>query len=1013
MDASMKGRAEQVSDTGAAIRRRRLAAGLTQQELADASGVSVRTVRDIEQGRVDRPRAASVRRLVEALVPGPGSAGVSVDVLGPLSVTRDGRPVELRGTLTRGLLGLLALQAGETVATASIVAALWGERPPRTCRTQIHRAVNQIRDALEPDRQPREPGDLIRLEPGGYVLALDAERVDASRFRSLVERARDGGVDALALLDEALRCWRGPVLADAPATLHAQPVVAAVERQRLSAVLALADLALDAGRPDVAAAHVRDLAAVEPLHEGLHARQMLLLAAGGEQAAALRLYTELRDRLVGELGVEPGPELRAAQLRVLRSDAAPAAAGSAVPVLPSTAEPVRPVPGQLPAGVRAFAGRQRQLAALDAHLAAAAPDRPPAPVVVVGPAGVGKSALATHWAHRVRGRFPDGQLHIDLQGFHPSGAALDPGAVLRGFLQALGVPPHRVPPDLSGQVGLYRTVTAGRRLLVVLDNARDADHVRTLLPAEPGCLAVVTSRSPMLGLVASDEAHLVELDPLPAGEATDLLAGRLGRDRLAAEPSAAADIVRRCGGLPVALAVAAARAAGQPALPLAALADELRRERDSLQPFDLGDTTTDVRAVFSWSYRTLGPAAARTFRHLGLHPGPSVGAAAVASMVGAAPAEVGAALTELVGAHLVTRVRAGRYGLHDLFRAYAAEVGRRTDSAAGTAAARRRLYDHHLATAYRAALRLNPHRRPFPSVDPGPSVVPESVDGYADAVAWFTAELPTVLTLVDEAVAAGLPVHGWRLGWTVLTFLRRDGRWHDLARVTTAALACAEDADDVLGRAHAERGRALAWAGMGGGAHPAADAHAALERALTHFTTAGDRVGQGETHLDLASALQHLGERATALAHAERALELFRAAGYEYGEANARNSIGWHHADLGRYDLALAHCLAALSRLEELGDRYGQAATSHSVGYAYQRLGRHTEAIVHYRRAARLSEEAGDRYHRAMTLANLGETYQATGDRDAARAAYAEALRVLTDLDHPDAEPVRKALAAL
>jgi DNA-binding SARP family transcriptional activator/tetratricopeptide (TPR) repeat protein len=1002
-----------VSDTGAAIRRRRLAAGLTQQELADASGVSVRTVRDIEQGRVDRPRAASVRRLVEALDPGSATVGLRVDVLGPLSVTRDGRPLELRGALTRGLLGLLALQAGEIVAPGSIVAALWGERPPRTCRTQVHRAVNQIREALEPERRPREPGELIRSEPGGYVLALGADRVDASRFRSLLDRARAGGTDGadpLSLLDEAVRCWRGPVLADAPATLRAQPVVVAVERQRLTAVLALADLALDAGRPDLAAPHVRDLAATEPLHEGLHARLMLLLAAGGEQAAALRLYTDLRERLVEELGVEPGPELRAAHLRVLRPDPAPTGRG---PGVGGGGGPVRPVPGQLPAGVRAFAGRRRQLAALDAHLAAAAPDRPPAPVVVVGPAGVGKSALATQWAHRVRGRFPDGQLHIDLQGFHPSGTALDPGAVLRGFLQALGVPPHRVPPDLSGQVGLYRTVTAGRRLLVVLDNARDADHVRTLLPAEPGCLAVVTSRSPMLGLVASDEAYLVELEPLPATEATDLLAGRLGRDRLAAEPSAVADIVRRCGGLPVALAVAAARAAGQPGLPLAALADELRRERDSLHPFDLGDTTTDVRAVFSWSYRTLGPAAARTFRRLGLHPGPSVGAAAVASTVGAAPAEVGAALTELVGAHLVTRVRADRYGLHDLFRAYAAEVGRRTDSAADSAAARRRLYDHHLATAYRAALRLNPYRRPFPPVDPGPGVVPEPVEGYAEAVAWFNAELPAVLTLVDEAVPAGLPVHGWRLGWTVLTFLRRDGRWHDLARVTTAALACAEHADDVLGRAHAERGRALAWAGMGGGAHSAADARAALDRALTHFTTAGDRVGQGETHLDLASALQYLGERATALAHAERALDLFRAAGYEYGEANARNSIGWHHADLGRYDLALTHCLAALSRLEELGDRYGQAATSHSVGYAYQRLGEHAAAIGHYRRAVELSEEAGDRYHRAMTLGNLGETYEATGDRDAAREAYTEALRVLTDLDHPDAEHMRKALAAL
>jgi DNA-binding SARP family transcriptional activator/tetratricopeptide (TPR) repeat protein len=1005
-------------NTGEAVRQRRLAAGLTQRELAEASGVSVRTVRDIEHGRVGRPRDGSVRRLIGVLgrEPGPvaGPAGLRVDVLGPLSVTRDGGPVEIRGTLVRGLLGLLAVRAGEVVPLATIAAALWGEQPPRTYRAQIHRAVNQVRGLLEPGRRPREAGALVRLEPGGYVLALAADRVDARWFRSLVDRAGQTGESALTLLDEAVRCWRGPVLADATPTLRAQPAVVAMERQRLSAVLRLAELAIDAGRPEVAAPHLRELAPAEPLHEGLHARLMLVLAAGGEQAAALRLYTGLRDRLVDELGVEPGPELRAAHLRVLRSAELPeperAAAQPARPPAEPTAprEPERPVPSQLPAGVRSFAGRRRHLAALDAHLASATPDRPPAPVVVVGPAGVGKSALAVHWAHRVREHFPDGQLHIDLQGFHPSGTALDPGAVLRGFLQALGVPPHRVPPDVSGQVGLYRTVTAGRRLLIVLDNARDADHVRTLLPAVPGCLALITSRSPMLGLVASDEAHLVELEPLHTHEATDLLAGRLGRDRLMAEPSAVAEIVRRCGGLPVALAVAAARAAGQPGLPLTALAGELRRERDSLQPFDLGDTTTDVRAVFSWSYRTLGPAAARTFRFLGLHPGPSVGPAAVASLVGA-HAEVGAALTELVGAHLVTRVGADRYGLHDLFRAYAADLGRRSDNARVTGAVRRRLFDHYLATAYRAALRLQPYRRPFPPVDPGPAVVAEPVTDYTAAVAWFTAELPTVLALVDAAVPAGLATHGWQLGWTLITFLRRHGRWHDLARLTTAALACAEHAGDVAGRAQAERGRALAWAGLG----KTADARAALDRALELFTAAADPVGQGETHLDLAAALQNLGEATAALGHAERALELFETAGYEYGEANARNSVGWHHAGLGRYDLALTHCLAALSRLSTLGDRYGQAATSHSVGYVYQRLDEHGAAIAHLRRAASLSDDMGDRYHRAMALGNLGESYRATGDRDAARAALTEALRLLTDLDHPDADQIRQALAAV
>src|SRR6185437_14903204 len=460
---------------------------------------------------------------------------------------------------------------------------------------------------------------------------------------------------------------------------------------------------------------------------------------------------QLRDTLGQELGIGPSRMISDLQTAILRQDPELDLAAPGV-TLPAT-RPGTPVPAQLPSAVPAFAGRLAELARLDALLppaGAAASSAPPAAVItaVSGTAGVGKTALAVHWAHRVAARFPDGQLYVNLRGFDPAGQALEPGAAMQGFLAALGVPADGIPAGLPAQAGLYRSLLAGRRVLVVLDNARDVEQVRPLLPGSPGCMALVTSRDRLTGLVATDGAFPLTLDLLPAADARDLLAQRLGPGRVASEPAAVADIVAGCARLPLALTIAAARAATHPTFPLAVLATELREATHALDPFQGGDLATDVRAVFSWSYRALSPGAARLFRLLGLHPGPDIGLAAAASLAAAGPDRVRVPLAELTRAHLLAEHAPGRYAFHDLLRSYAAEQALAHDGQEARDAAVHRVLDHYLHTAGRAAMLLEPHSPPLTLIPAQPGVTLGEPATAEDALAWFTAEHAALLAAV-------------------------------------------------------------------------------------------------------------------------------------------------------------------------------------------------------------------------------------------------------------------------
>jgi len=663
------------------------------------------------------------------------------------------------------------------------------------------------------------------------------------------------------------------------------------------------------------------------------------------------------------------------------------------------------VPGQLPRDVGAFAGRAEHLARLDALLAAGAGGAPTAVVIsaIGGTAGVGKTALAVRWAHRVKDQFPDGQLYVNLRGFDPSGQVMAPAAAVRGFLDAFEVPAERIPASPEAQAALYRSLLVGRRVLVVLDNARDAEQARPLLPGTPTALVLVTSRSQLTSLVAVDGAHPLTLDLLTEAEARELLARRLGPDRVAAEPDAVGQVIAWCARLPLALTIAAARAE-QSGFPLAALAADLAEAGRRLDVLDAGDAAGQVRAVLSWSYTALSPAAARLFRLLGLHPGPDISAAA-ASLAAAPPAEARRLLAELVRASLLTEHTPGRYGFHDLLRTYAADLTHTHDPDDQRRAALGRMLDHYLHTAHTADRLLNPPRDPTPLAltPPGPGVTPEQPAGHGQALAWLAAEHPVLLAAVGLAAEVGLDTHCWQLAWTLDTFLDRRGHWHDWTTTWQTALAAAGRLGDPAAQAYAHRRLARAHSRLG--RYP--DAHTHVAHALRLYALAGDHAGQAGTHVDLGMLWERQGRPEQALGHAQQALTLSRAAGHRRGQAHALNAVGWCHALLGDHQQALTYCQQALTLLQDLGDRPGQADTWDSLGYAHHHLAQHTQAADCYQHALHLYRDLGDRYNEATTLTRLGDTQHAAGDPAAARTAWTQALDILTDLGHPDTDTVR------
>lgn len=527
--------------------------------------------------------------------------------------------------------------------------------------------------------------------------------------------------------------------------------------------------------------------------------------------------------------------------------------------------------------------------------------------------------------------------------------------------------------------------------------------MRPLLPGAPTCLVLVTSRNQLSGLVAAEGAHPITLDLLTEDEARQLLTRRLGADRVAAEPDAVTEIITACARLPLALAIVAARAATEPHLPLHTLADQLRDSSDRLEALRTDDPATDVRAVLSWSYQALTPAAARLFRLLGLHPGPDTSAAAAASLAALPLPEARSLLGELTRANLLSEHVPGRYTFHDLLRAYATERAHRLDPAQQRHAATHRMLDHYLHTAYTADRLLSPARDPITLTPPQPGIIAEHLTDYQQALDWCTVEHSVLLAAVDHAAATGLDTHTWQLAWTLDNFLNRRGHWHDWATTGQAAVAAAGRLADPTAQVSAHRFLARAYIRLG----RLDDADTQLRHALDLYTQTGDLAGQAHTHYGLGQVWERRGRPAEALHHSQLALDLYQAVGNRRGQALALNSVGWYHTLLGDHQQALTHCDQALTLLQELDDRDGQAHTWDSLGYAHYHLGHHTQAITCYQHAIDLSRDLGDRYFEADTLTRLGDTHHTTGNPKAAHDAWQHALTILEQIDHPDAQAVR------
>ncbi|MEV5893271.1 AfsR/SARP family transcriptional regulator [Nonomuraea fuscirosea] len=950
--------------------------------------------------------------------------GVEFRLLGPVGMWHAGRRLGPATAQQRTVLAMLLLEAGRPVPVARLVSALWGSESPESARNAVQGHISRLRRLLA----PYEEVELV-TSAHGYCLTVARDRIDLFRFRELVREAGSAGGEtgaegaaerAIGLLRAGLALWQETEpLADVAGRWLPDVVVPGIEEERLAALERRLALDLRQGRHQEAAAELTALVGEHPLRERLVFLLMTALLRCDRRTEALAVFRRVRRRFAEELGIEPGEELQRLHQAILagRDD------------LTGTAPAVVAVPRHLPPDTELFTAREEELATLD-RLTLPAPGAAAAhamaPCVITGTGGVGKTTLAVHWAHRVSDRFPDGQLYVNLQGYGPTHIARPSGEAVRLFLDALRVPSELMGATLEAQVGLYRSLLAERRMLILLDNALDSDQVRPLLPNAPGCLALITSRAELTGLVA-EGARTLSLGLFSPEHSRLLLTRRLGVDKVDAEPRAVDDIVSRCAGLPLALAIVAARAQTRPSFPLGTLISGLDGSSDSsrddgegprgdsadsadgLDVFDGGDAATNMRTVLSWSYRALTPDAARLFRLCGLLPAPEISTAAAASLAGIPVRQAQRLLTELTRANLAVERTPGRYGRHDLLRAYAEELTRLHDSETERHEALHRLLDHYLHSACLGDRLLDLfHRVPLTPTLPRPGVVVSRITDRAQSEAWFGREHRTLLAAIRHAARLGFDRHAWQLAGACWGFLSQEGRSDDQAAVYHIALEAAARLDDPAAQAHAHVGLAQALIRLG--QDSASDAH--LRAALDLFGGQNDAVGQAICLIYRSVIEDRRGRYDEGLRLSDQALRLCRAAGDRAGEGRVLNNIGWFHAQLGAYGEALRRCEEALAIHRELHDLPGESATLDSLGHIHHLLGQYEQAISYYRRSLAW-RRSGKRALGARTLRRLGEAQLAAGRLREGRSTLQRALALTAELAPGDADALRARLAGL
>ncbi|MCP2262729.1 BTAD domain-containing putative transcriptional regulator [Promicromonospora thailandica] len=930
-------------------------------------------------------------------------------LLGPVRMWRAGTELPAGSPQQRALAAMLLLHEGRVVGIDEMATALWEDEPPRGAFGTLRTYVSRLRRLLE--------GTTATIDTvgGGYALRTPQESVDVARFETLLRRGRELGrttdlTGAATVLTEALDLWQGDGLDGVPGAYAAHQRVRLQEERLAARTLRLAAL-LDTGGSVVP--ELTTLVEAHPYREELRALLMRALYRDGRQADAIDAYHTGARLLGDELGLDPGPALREMHQRILVSDPTLTVTprtetSTTVPDGSARAEqtPV-PHPAQLPADQRGFVGRHRELAWADALLDTRAA---PTTAVISGMGGVGKSALAVHWAHHNATAFPDGQLYVDLRGFDHTQAPVKPHDALIRLLEALGIAGQHVPDSLDARAALFRSALAGRRMLVLLDNARDADQVRPLLPGTGDSLALVTSRHRLSALCVAGAAS-IHLDVLPDDDAKVLLTHRAGPDRADADPESLDRIVRATGRLPLALAVVGARLADSPDIPLRVIADELGSAHTVLDSLGDPDPTVDVRAVLSWSCTALDPAALHALRQLAVLPEAAFDVPAARSAVGHHdPVPVDA----LVRASLLVRTRPGWYALHDLVRACAAEFAVKHPEARREAVAR--VLDHYLGSAHRATMLLEPRRVPLDLPEP---TIGTEVLRHADATAafdWLAGHRRTLRAAVDLAVTERSYGAAWQLAWCLAAYLHRAGYWSDAVNLWQVALGAAERDQSVIGQARTHQGLGVALGMSHGlsaaGFHPpsaaqddtqaAACAH--VTEAIRLYLSIGMRAAAAWALVSLASLHDSTADPDAVTDALERARELSDEPSLQVA---VLNNLAVLHARLGDGPRAVAAAREVLDLIQTIGDTSTGAHATDTLGMAQMADDDPGGATTSFRAAARAFEAAGDPMNQGVSLANLGDAYVAAGDAAAAQAARAEALAVLDGTGHPVSDRLR------
>jgi DNA-binding SARP family transcriptional activator/tetratricopeptide (TPR) repeat protein len=913
------------------------------------------------------------------------------DVLGPMRVT-DGRgPRPVAGARQRILLGALLAHANQPMPADQLAEIVWDGAPPERAMPTLRTYMTRLRQDLGPDAASR-----ILTRDRGYLAAVGPGELDALDFEAL---CRDAGTavraaDWAAASDYAagaLALWRGNPLGDVPSQALRDSWLPRLDQQRVQVTEWRIEAGLHLGRHEQLVPQLRQLTAEHPLRERFHVQLMQALARCGRQAEALAAYQDARKVLVGEVGIEPGPELRNLQKRILAGDggsaATPPSAGPAPVSTPAVA-----VPRQLPAAAGHFTGRHGEIDLITGlHELSQQADVPGGTVVISaidGMAGIGKTALAVHAAHRLAGRFPSGQLFIDLHGYTEGHPPREPGEALATLLRSLGVPAAQIPDQPEECAALYRQRLADTRTLIVLDNALNEAQVRPLLPGTPGCLVLVTSRRRLRGL---HDAHVVALDVLPEVDALMLLRMVIAPAHALVGDADLAEIAGLCGRLPLALRIAGALLRHRPAWTPGYLAGLLRDEHRRLAT--LADGDHDLHTVFDLSYRGLGERQQLLFRRLALVPGPEFDAFAAAALLDTDPAAAARLLEDLVDHNLLTEHAPGRYQLHDLIRTHARALAD-ADPAPARDAALNRLLDYYQHTAGHADTLISRHPWPGPA-GPAPAHAP-ALPGPDAARAWLRAERPSLLAALQHAAAQARHERSVALTAGIATLLLHDGPWSQALTLHAAAAAAARRIGD-------RSGQATALIQLGVIREMNSDYPGAIEelqQGLRLFEDLDDRLGQANALVQLAETRQLTGDGANVTRDLEQALRLYESQGNKLGQANALERLGELRRYTGDYAGRIECLEQALQLYRGLNILNGQANVLNSLGVARRDTGDFIGAALNLQQALELSKRQGNRLGQANTLSRLGDLRRETGDHLAAARDLEQALQLYKDLGH-------------